>query len=52
MGLIKEPRELDFMIQSTPWTDEELRDFSALIQKQKQARIKKIQTTRLKREYA
>jgi hypothetical protein len=51
MGLIKEPRGVDFMIQSAPWTDEELMDFSALIKKQKQARIKKTQTTRLKREY-
>jgi hypothetical protein len=41
MGIIKEPREVDFTIQSTPWTDEELKEFSALIKKQKQARIKR-----------
>ncbi len=52
MGLIKEPREIDFTIQSTPWTAEELKDFRAMMQKQKAERTKRQQNTRLKRQYA
>jgi len=31
MGLIKEPKEIDFTVQSEPWTEEELFDFRKLI---------------------
>ena len=31
MGLIKEPRNEDFTVQSEPWTEEELKDFRKLM---------------------
>ncbi len=31
MGLIKEPKEIDFTVQSEPWTKEELIDFRKLM---------------------
>lgn len=31
MGLIKEPKNADFTVQSEPWTEEELRDFRKLM---------------------
>jgi hypothetical protein len=31
MGLIREPKEVDFSFESKPWTDEELRDFRKLM---------------------
>ena len=31
MGLIKEPKNVDFSVQSEPWTVEELKDFRKLI---------------------
>ena len=27
MGLIREPKNVDFTVQSNPWTEEELTDF-------------------------
>ena len=52
MGLIREPREIDFTIQSTPWTEEELADFRVLMQKQKAERAKKQLNIRVKRQLA
>jgi hypothetical protein len=31
MGLIREPKNVDFTVQSEPWTEEELRDFRKLM---------------------
>lgn len=31
MGLIKEPKDVDFTIQSKPWTEKELTDFRKLM---------------------
>ena len=31
MGLIREPKNVDFTVQSKPWTAEELRDFRILM---------------------
>ena len=31
MGLIREPKNVDFSVQSKPWTEEELRDFRKLM---------------------
>ncbi len=31
MGLIREPKNIDFTVQSEPWTEEELRDFRKLM---------------------
>ncbi|MEI8203791.1 MAG: hypothetical protein WCH34_12295 [Bacteroidota bacterium] len=36
MGLIKEPKEIDFYVIDKPWTEEEKHEFSELIEKQKQ----------------
>ena len=52
MGLIREPIEVDFVVNSEPWTKEELEEFSALIKKikaknaKKKARKKKDQATK------
>lgn len=35
MGLIREPKNVDFTVQSKPWTEEELRDFRKLMTKLK-----------------
>lgn len=35
MGLIKEPKNIDFSIQSEPWTEEELKDFRKLMKELK-----------------
>ncbi len=33
MKLKKEPKEVDFVIKSEPWSDKDLADFRALMQK-------------------
>jgi len=35
MGLIREPKNVDFTVQSKPWIEEELRDFRKLMAKLK-----------------
>lgn len=35
MGLIKEPKNVDFSTQSEPWTEQELVEFRALMQQLK-----------------
>jgi hypothetical protein len=37
MGLIKEPRDVDFSMKSEPWTEQELKEFSEIIRKSKAA---------------
>ena len=32
MGLIREPKDVDFTVKSEPWTEEELADFRMLIE--------------------
>ena len=32
MGLIKEPKDVDFNVKSEPWTEEELADFRKLME--------------------
>ena len=46
MGLIKEPKGDDFIIESEPWTDNELADFRKLM-KELKAKYKK-HITRMK----
>ena len=46
MGLIREPKEVDFIIQSEPWTEKELADFRKLMTKEKE----KILKSKLKRK--
>lgn len=46
MGLIKEPKNVDFTVQSKPWTEDELRDFRKLMTKLKEKNaLKKGRTT-------
>jgi len=42
MGLIREPKNIDFTVQSKPWTDKELFDFRKLMAelKAKKASVK------------
>jgi len=43
MGLIKEPKNVDFTVLDKPWTDEERREFSAyikILEEQRKKRIK------------
>jgi hypothetical protein len=42
MGLIKEPKNVDLTIQSTPWTKAELAELSAIIKKTKEANKRKL----------
>ena len=41
MGLIKEPKNIDFTIKSEPWTKEELLDFRKIMKVLKAKTIKK-----------
>lgn len=41
MGLIKEPKNIDFTIKSEPWTKEELLDFRKIMKVIKAKSIKK-----------
>ncbi|MEP7255862.1 MAG: hypothetical protein ABI666_08785 [Ferruginibacter sp.] len=51
MGLIKEPKNIDFTVQSKPWTEEELRDFRKLMAELKAKNKKKrIAVTSLKKK--
>ena len=48
MGLIREPKNVDFTVFDKTWTDEERKEFSAFIKlrkeqhKKKQSRIRKV----------
>lgn len=44
MKLAKEPKEIDFIIKSEPWTEKDLADFSILI-KEIKAKNKRKKTT-------
>jgi hypothetical protein len=41
MGFIREPKNVDLIINSKPWTEEKLAEFSAIIKKRKEAKIKR-----------
>ena len=40
MGLIREPKNVDFIIKSEPWTSEELKKFREIMKQQKEKRAK------------
>ena len=49
MNLHKEPKEIDFIIESKPWTDKELEDFRKIMNKQKLSNnLKKQHITKLR----
>jgi hypothetical protein len=35
MALVKEPKGIDFVVKSEPWSDEELKEFRKLMKKEK-----------------
>ena len=41
MGIIKEPKEVDFTVQSEPWTEEELKDFREIMKEMKEKNSKR-----------
>jgi hypothetical protein len=48
MGLIREPKNIDFSVQSKPWTEKELQDFRKLMfeLKAKNLSLGKVKTKR------
>jgi hypothetical protein len=51
MGIIKEPKNVDFTVQSEPWTEEELRDFRKLIKELKAKNFeRKVKSSTLKKK--
>ncbi len=42
MGLIREPKNVDFTVLDKPWTDEERREFSAYIKMRKEEQKKRV----------
>jgi hypothetical protein len=46
MGLIREPKYVDFTVLDKPWTDKERKEFSAFIKLRKEQRKKRaVKTT-------
>lgn len=41
MGIIKEPKNVDFTFQSQPWTEEELKDFRKLMNELREKSMKR-----------
>ena len=41
MGLIREPKNVDFYVLDKPWTDKERKEFSAFIKLRKEQRKKR-----------
>lgn len=35
MAIVKEPKGIDFVVKSEPWSDEELKEFRKIMDKQK-----------------
>jgi len=55
MGLIREPKGVDFVVESKPWTDDELIEFRALMKKLKETNQNKSQRVlpkRTRKKYA
>ena len=50
MGLIKEPKEIDFSVKSEPWTDKELFDFREIMKKSKENKLKTVKTTKISKK--
>lgn len=40
MGLIREPKNVDFIIKSEPWTKDELKKFREIMKQQRERRAK------------
>ena len=50
MAIVKEPKGVDFVVKSEPWTDKELKEFSKLIEKQK-SELGKKKRSKIKENY-
>jgi len=50
MGLIKEPKNVDFTVLDKPWTDEERKEFSAYIKLRKEQQKKLIKRSKPQKE--
>jgi len=50
MGLIREPKNVDFTVQSKPWTEEELFDFRKLMAELKAKNFSKKNGTKAPRK--
>ncbi len=48
MGLIREPKNVDFHVIDKPWTEKEVKEFSAFIKQRKEELHKRKQGTRAK----
>ncbi len=48
MGLIREPKNVDFSVKSEPWTEKELSDFRKLM-KEIKAKSAKVRTAKKKK---
>ena len=46
MGLIREPKNVDFYVIDKPWTTEERKEFSAFIKLRKEQRKKRLLRTK------
>lgn len=52
MGLIKEPKNIDFFVIEKNWSEKELKEFSELIKKQKNLKqLKNLNNSQNKRVY-
>jgi hypothetical protein len=50
MGLIREPKNVDFTVLDKPWTDKERKEFSAFIKLRKEQRKKRAVRTTISRK--
>lgn len=48
MGLIKEPKNIDFTVNSKPWSEQELQDFREIMNKLKAKPSKRKRTIKKK----
>jgi len=49
MGLIREPKNVDFYVMDKPWTEEERKELSAFIKSRKEQRKKRSARTTSKK---
>jgi hypothetical protein len=52
MGLIREPKNVDFTVIDKPWTDEERKEFSAYIKIRKEQQKKRVKRITPQKEVA
>jgi len=50
MSIVKEPKGIDFLVKSEPWTDQELSDFRKLMKKQK-SELSKGKRSKIRKSY-